>query len=106
MHTSLDGFVTGPDGELDWIKLDEAMFDFVKTMTDQADTALYGRVTYEIMQSYWPKAGEQPTQQNTTKSIQIGTTKFQKLYYLKLFKKLDFTIPKLLATNFRTTLIN
>ena len=60
MHTSLDGFVAGPDGELDWIKLDEAMFDFVKTMTDQADTALYGRVTYEIMQSYWPKAGEQP----------------------------------------------
>ncbi|HEV8507763.1 MAG TPA: dihydrofolate reductase family protein [Chitinophagaceae bacterium] len=60
MHTSLDGFVAGPNGEMDWIKLDEAMFDFVATMTDQADTALYGRVTYEMMQSYWPKAGEQP----------------------------------------------
>ena len=29
MHTSLDGFVAGPDGEMDWINLDEAMFDFV-----------------------------------------------------------------------------
>lgn len=60
MHTSLDGFVAGPNGEMDWIKLDDAMFDFVATMTDQADTALYGRVTYDMMQSYWPKAGEQP----------------------------------------------
>lgn len=60
MHTSLDGFVAGPRGEMNWIKVDEEMFDFVKTMTDQADTALYGRVTYEMMQSYWPEAGNQP----------------------------------------------
>jgi dihydrofolate reductase len=60
MHTSLDGFVAGPNGEMDWITVDEEMFDFVATMTDQADTALYGRVTFEMMQSYWPKAGEHP----------------------------------------------
>ena len=60
MHTSLDGFVAGPNGEMDWINVDDEMFDFVATMTEQADTALYGRVTYEMMQSYWPKAGEQP----------------------------------------------
>jgi dihydrofolate reductase len=59
MHASLDGFVAGPNGEMDWINVDDAMFDFIATMTDQADTALYGRVTYEMMQSYWPKAGEQ-----------------------------------------------
>ncbi len=64
MHTSLDGFVAGLNGEMDWIKVDEEMFDFVATMTDQADAALYGRVTYEMMQSYWPTAGEQP---NATK---------------------------------------
>lgn len=60
MHTSLDGFVAGPKGEMGFIKVDEELFDFVGTMTDQADTALYGRVTYEMMQSYWPTAGEQP----------------------------------------------
>ena len=64
MHTSLDGFVAGLNGEMDWIKFDDALFDFVGTMTDQADTALYGRITYEMMQSYWPNAGEQP---NATK---------------------------------------
>ena len=60
MHTSLDGFVAGVHGELDWIHIDDEMFDFVATMTDNADTALYGRVTYEMMQIYWPTAGEQP----------------------------------------------
>src|ERR1700712_2379351 len=60
MHTSLDGFVAGPNGEMNWIKVDEEMFDFVATMTAQADAALYGRVTYEMMQGYWPKAGEAP----------------------------------------------
>ena len=60
MHTSLDGFVAGPNGEMNWIKIDEEMFDFVATMTDKADAALYGRVTYEMMQGYWPTAGDQP----------------------------------------------
>lgn len=60
MHASLDGFVAGPNGEMRWIYVDEEMFDFVATMTDKADTALYGRVTYEMMQGYWPTAGDEP----------------------------------------------
>lgn len=58
MHTSLDGFVAGLHGEMDWIKFDDTLFDFVGTMTEKADTALYGRVTYEMMQGYWPNAGK------------------------------------------------
>jgi dihydrofolate reductase len=60
MHTSVDAFVAGPQGEMDWIRVDEELFDFVGMMTSKADAALYGRVTYEMMQSYWPDAGNQP----------------------------------------------
>lgn len=60
MHTSLDGYVAGPKGELDWITVDDDIFDFVGKRTNSADTALYGRVTYEMMQAYWPAAGNQP----------------------------------------------
>jgi dihydrofolate reductase len=60
MHISLDGFTAGPNGEMNWIKLDDGIFDFVKTMTDEADTALYGRTTYELMEGYWPNAGDAP----------------------------------------------
>ena len=60
MHVSLDGFVAGPNGEMDWIIVDEEMFDYAAKRTAEADTALYGRVTYEMMQSYWPTAADQP----------------------------------------------
>ncbi len=60
MHASLDGFVAGTQGEMNWITVNDEIFDFVKTMTDQADTALYGRVTYQMMEAYWPTAADQP----------------------------------------------
>jgi dihydrofolate reductase len=60
MHTSLDGFVNGPKGEMDWINVEEEIFDFAEARTQAADTALYGRVTYQMMEGYWPTAAEQP----------------------------------------------
>ena len=88
MHTSLDGFVAGPNGEMDWIKVDDAMFDFVATMTDKADTALYGRVTYEMMQSYWPRAGEQP---NASKHDIEHSTWYNKVSKVVLSKTISET---------------
>ena len=61
MHISLDGFVAGPNGEMDWIKVDEEIFDHVGKRISGGDTALYGRVTYEMMEGYWPTAADQPT---------------------------------------------
>ena len=86
MHTSLDGFVAGLNGEMDWINFDDAMFDFVATMTDKADTALYGRVTYEMMQSYWPTAGEQP---NATKHDIEHSTWYNKVSKIVLSKTIN-----------------
>ncbi|MDQ6845605.1 MAG: dihydrofolate reductase family protein [Bacteroidota bacterium] len=59
-HVSLDGFVAGPEGEMDWIKVDNELFDFGGKLIDEADTGLYGRVTYEMMQNYWPGAADLP----------------------------------------------
>ena len=61
MHISLDGFVAGPNKEMNWIKVDEEIFDHVGKRISESDTALYGRVTYEMMEGYWPTAGDEPT---------------------------------------------
>jgi dihydrofolate reductase len=58
MHISLDGFVAGPNGEMNWIKVDEEIFDHVGKRISETNTALYGRVTYEMMENYWPNAGD------------------------------------------------
>lgn len=60
MHVSLDGFVAGPNGEMDWIKVDQEIFDHVGKRISMGDTALYGRVTYDMMEGYWPTAANQP----------------------------------------------
>lgn len=60
MHTSLDGFVAGPKGEMDWIDVSDEMFEYAGHRTKEADTALYGRVTYQMMEGYWPTAADQP----------------------------------------------
>lgn len=61
MHISLDGFVAGPQGEMNWIKVDQELFDYVGQRISASDTALYGRVTYQMMENYWPSAGNKPT---------------------------------------------
>ena len=60
MHISLDGFVAGPNGEMNWIKVDEEIFDHIGRRISETDTALYGRVTYQMMENYWPTAGDGP----------------------------------------------
>ncbi len=64
MHVSLDGMVAGPRGEMDWIHVDEEVFDHVGARTSEGDTALYGRVTWEMRETYWPTAADQ---KNATK---------------------------------------
>ncbi len=60
MHISLDGFVAGPNGEMNWIKVDEEIFDHIGKRISETNAALYGRVTYEMMEGYWPTAGDEP----------------------------------------------
>ncbi|NIG55564.1 dihydrofolate reductase family protein [Chitinophaga sp. Cy-1792] len=59
-HISLDGMAAGPNGEMDWIHVDEEIFDYVHSWVSQTTTALYGRNTYKMMESYWPTAGDKP----------------------------------------------
>lgn len=60
MHISLDGFAAGPNGEMNWIRIDEELFDYAGNQTNRSDMGLYGRVTYELMDAYWPTAGDDP----------------------------------------------
>jgi dihydrofolate reductase len=60
MHVSLDGFVAGPNGEMDWIIVDESLFDYANDRTNRSDAALYGRNTFTMMDNYWPTAADSP----------------------------------------------
>lgn len=97
MHTSLDGFVAGPNREMNWIKVDEEMFDFVATMTAGADTALYGRVTYEMMQSYWPTAGDAPNASKHDKEHSAWYNKVSKVVLSETMQETGLHNTKVIA---------
>lgn len=51
---SADGFYEGPDGEIDWHRVDPEFERFAIEQVQSAEALLMGRVTYELMASYWP----------------------------------------------------
>ena len=99
MHISLDGFVAGPNGEMNWIKVDQDIFDHVGNRISQTDTALYGRVTYEMMENYWPTAGEKPTATRHQIEHSKWYSKVHKVVLSKTMKDADLPNTKIISDN-------
>jgi len=59
VHTSTDGFVSGPNGEFDWPAVGPELFGHSDEINEGVDTLLYGRVVWEVMSAFWPTADEQ-----------------------------------------------
>jgi len=56
-HVSLDGFFAGPRGEIDWFKTirpDDEYFAYTHRQAEAGGTLVFGRVTYQMMKSWWP----------------------------------------------------
>jgi dihydrofolate reductase len=51
---SLDGYFEGPNRNIDWHNVDEEFNQFAIEQTSAVSALLFGRVTYELMASYWP----------------------------------------------------
>jgi dihydrofolate reductase len=51
---TLDGYFEGPNQDINWHRVDEEFNEFAIEQTSSVDTLLFGRVTYELMASYWP----------------------------------------------------
>jgi dihydrofolate reductase len=99
MHISLDGFVAGPNGEMDWIKINEEIFDFVGKRISQTDTALYGRATFEMMESYWPTAADKPTASKHDIEHSEWYGKAHKIVLSKTLKEEGLTNTKIISNN-------
>jgi dihydrofolate reductase len=60
MGVSLDGFIAGPGGEIDWSAPDEELHRFHNQQTREIGAHLCGRGLYETM-VYWETADENPS---------------------------------------------
>ena len=60
MGMSVDGFMAGPDGEIDWHRVDDELHADFNRMLRGMGAFLQGRVTYEGMEEFWSTADQRP----------------------------------------------
>lgn len=66
IQMTLDGFVSGPNGELDWMvwKWDDVLKNYAQQLTSSSDSFMVGRHTGEGMAVYWPTVASNPESEN------------------------------------------
>ncbi|WP_449351703.1 dihydrofolate reductase family protein [Streptomyces shaanxiensis] len=60
MSVSLDGYFEGPDHDISWHLVDEELHQHMNDVTRRMGGDLCGRVTFELMDGYWPTADAAP----------------------------------------------
>lgn len=67
LAVSLDGFIEGPNGEIDWCIMEEDMgFD---AFLNSVDTLFYGRVSYDAWGNYQPQPEAPESEQKMWQAI-------------------------------------
>jgi dihydrofolate reductase len=96
MLTSLDGYFEGPGHEIDWHNTDEEFQEFAIEQTGQAGMLLFGRVTYEMMASYWPT--KQAIESDPIVAHMMNT--LPKIVFSRTLSKADWQNTHLVKTDF------
>ncbi len=96
MLTSLDGFFEGPNRDISWHNVDAEFNEFAIEQLHSVDTLLFGRVTYEMMASYWPTP-DTKTNDPVVASLMNSTPK---IVFSKTLKKAIWENTKLIKNNF------
>jgi dihydrofolate reductase len=60
MWTTLDGFVAGPQDEMDWLLIDDQVHRYERELVEDSGSLLLGRITHADFAGYWPRAAQDP----------------------------------------------
>ncbi|GGH55311.1 riboflavin biosynthesis protein RibD [Paenibacillus silvae] len=97
LHASLDGFVEGPNGEMDigWVSYDADLEKHAKDILSTADTVLWGRGTYQMMHSYWPSVPADPSASQHERDHAEWIEKTAKIVFSTTLEKVEWNNSRL-----------
>lgn len=89
---SLDGFVEGPRGELNWSAPGEELHKHFNDLylSGEIDTSIYGRRLYENMASYWPSIDEDSSASDVEKEFARVWREVPKIVYSKTLNSVEW----------------
>jgi dihydrofolate reductase len=96
---SMDGFFAGPNGEShEWFVQDPEVDKAAHEMMEP-DTVLFGRITYQLFESHWPKMAKDPKAPKEAKATADELKKMDKLVFSKTLKDVNWENSKLVEGN-------
>ncbi|MDF2926603.1 MAG: bifunctional deaminase-reductase domain protein [Paenibacillaceae bacterium] len=97
LHASLDGFVEGPNGEMDigWVSYDADLEKHAKEILSTADTVIWGRGTYQMMHSYWPSVPSNPAASQHERDHAEWIEKTAKIVFSTTLEKVEWKNSRL-----------
>lgn len=100
--TTLDGFAAGPNGELDWIKVnDEEHEDHMAHVLRNIDAMVFGRVAYQLLAGYWPTAGTEASSTDGEVELARLMNTVPKIVVSRTPVKLDWTPARQINENLK-----
>jgi len=92
---TLDGYFEGPNREIDWHVVDGEFNEYAIDLLSSLDFLIFGRVTYEMMASYWPTEAA-----TTNDPIVAGyMNKLPKIVFSKTLNKVEWNNSRLIKEN-------
>ena len=92
---TLDGFLADPNGELNWVIVDETMGKYENDLLSSADTLILGRVTYQSFAGAWPYVPENPSASEGEKEYARKLNSMRKIVFSKSLEKAEWSNSQL-----------
>jgi dihydrofolate reductase len=84
-RVSLDGYFAGPSGEINWFIHDPEV-DKTAHALIHPDTVLFGRVTYQMFEGYWPRVGRDPNATREEQALSNELNQMTKVVFSNTLK--------------------
>lgn len=92
---TLDGYIAGEGGDISWHMVDEEFQELAKAASNSGNTLLFGRKTYQLMESYWPT----PEALKNDPVVAHGMNAASKIVFSRTLKKVDWNNTRLVKDN-------
>ena len=108
MNITLDGFMAGPNCELDWHfnYWNEEMSECACEQLSCADTILLGRVTYGVMAKYWPSKARDLSFPREDIAFADMMNSYTKIVFSKTLTTPEWNNTKLLNGNIAAEIVH
>ncbi len=92
---TLDGFFEGPNHDISWHNVDAEFNDLAEQQLADLGMLVFGRVTYELMASYWPT----PTAIENDPHVANAMNALPKVVFSRTLKTADWQNTRLVSTD-------